>query len=225
VTLHHACTAFVDEEDCVGVCDLPEWVAVQDLIDAASDAICILSGTLISGRCQITVRPRNDAAWCGTVRYLGDGIRLPGYDPEPINVKVDGITLTAGTDYRMVDGALYRVEGYWPGSQNVMTASTEVGTFEITYAFGMEPPLYAKMACIELVKEAAIDLNGERSRLPDGTVSATLDGLNIDIDPRSGDLGLSALNRLMSVFAPDSPRGTAVWSPELMDGWVLSQVS
>jgi hypothetical protein len=226
VTLYHACQPFITVDDIECACDLPAWVTQQDLIDAATDAITILSGGLISGRCQITVRPRNENAWCGTNTYLGEAIRLPGFMPEVTAVRVDGVLLVEDVDYKLVNGnELYRIDNYWPGSQYALRADTEEGTFSITYEFGMVPPLYAKIAVVELVCESAKKLSTGNSRLPDKAIQATMDGVTIELDPRAGDLGLEAVGQVMAIFAPDGPGGTAVWTPELMSGWTLLQVS
>jgi hypothetical protein len=228
MALAHACTAFIEVEDLEGVCDLPPWVTHQDLIDAASDVICVLSGGLISGRCSITVRPRSDMSWCGVTTYTGAAIILPGYRPTVTSVKVDGVSLTAGVGYRVVNGnEVWRIDGYWPGSQTLQ-ADTETGTFSITYSFGMEPPLYAKLAAHELVARAALTLatpTGHPRGLPDGTIQVTADQVTMQIDPNAGDLGIQGLAQVMAVYAPDEPGGTAVWSPELMSGWTLDTVS
>ena len=86
--------AYACEAACTGkrsnsstcACDLDDlpW-SIDVLIDAATDALFLLSGGLVSGRCTTTVRPCSTggctcAGWgCACCEILG--INLPGFRP------------------------------------------------------------------------------------------------------------------------------------------------
>lgn len=239
MTLVFACEPAVTETEIFESncdCELEVLDATQDipgLIDAATDAIYHISGGLVSGRCTVTVRPCGDggcvcgygpACYCCVI----DGIPLKGFNPVVSQVKIDGVVVPS-TEYAMVNGRkLVRRDGAaWPGAKNPLLADTEDGTFSITYSFGMDHDFLAKQAVIEMVCEIALTLKGE-GRLPNGTVSATADGVQIVIGRLPGRqdveaVGLTWLGRFMAFYGETGQ--TTVLSPELNEGWTLNVVT
>jgi hypothetical protein len=231
----YACEAATTEAAVVTGCPcafdtLP--VSVPDLIDAASDALFILSGGLASGRCTTTVRPcSTGGCTCGDwscACCMIDGITLPGWAPQVTEVRIDGVVVDPA-DYAIANGnILARRDGRsWPLWQNPLLPDTANGTFSVTYRYGMPYDFMAQMAAVELVCEMAQTLAGGRGRLPKGTVSATADGVQIVIGRLPGvedisAVGLTWLGRFLAFYG--NVANPEVRSPELDGNWVLNRV-
>jgi hypothetical protein len=235
--LLYACTPVVtvDQVELSGCeCVLTDlMVPIPDLIDAATDALTLLTGGTLTGRCTTTVRPCSQG-WC----YCGmwpcqccdiSGIFLPGFDPVPTEVKIDGAVVPTA-DYVMVNGRkLARVDGApWPGNANMLIPDTQVGTFSITYTSGYVWDPLSQRAGVEMVCEMAKNLTGAPTRLPEGTMAATADGVSVQINRLPGQaeldaVGLTWLGRFLSLYG-NATTVTEVRSPELQEGWVLNVV-
>lgn len=225
--------ASIDDIQC-DCADIEDLTKLQ-LIAQASDMVAILTGGIIAGRCETTIRPCSDRS-CGAGRGCSccnlPGILLVGPEPNVTEVKVDGVVLTAGTDYKIVDDVyLVRTEPrHWPGCQDPLADDTEKGTFSVTYEHGLLP-LLAKETVIEIVCDFIQSRPGQQSRkaLPPNTRSANVAGVSIQFEPMMMEmkkrmLMLPKFIRLMSVYAPDGPNPAVVYSPELADGWVHHRV-
>jgi hypothetical protein len=223
--------ALVEEVGCR--CSLIDTViSVDDLIDAASDALYVLSGGVMSGVCETVYRPCADGGCvcgfditCCCCEIVG--IPLPQPRPVVTEVKIDGVVFE---DWAIVNGyKLVRTDGkYWPGAKNPLLPDTEVGTFSITVETGLAFNFDAQMAAIELVCEMATVLAGKSGQLPSGTVAATKDGVSIVAGRLPGQeeveaVGLTWLARFLGVYG--SRAIAEVRSPELNEGWVLHTVA
>ena len=117
---------------------------------------------------------------------------LPNYPvTEILEVLIDGVPVDP-SEYRLDQWSrLVRMRDadgertYWPSCQNIDANSTEEGTFEVTYAFGVNPP----QAGIEAAKELACQVFLACSRdgavtgdclLPAGTTRITRQGVTIE---------------------------------------------
>ena len=146
--------------------------------------------------------------------------------PEVDTVKIDGVEVT---EWAIVDGyKLVRTDGeMWPGSKNPLLPDTADDTFSITVTTGVDHTYSAKMAATELVCELAAATTGKATRLPAGTVSATMDGVSVQVGRLPGQeeieaVGLTWLSRFMAVWGQTNV--AEVRSPELDDGWTLTTV-
>jgi hypothetical protein len=236
--LSYACTPAVtsDQVELGGCgCSLDDlMVPITDLIDAASDALYLLSGGVMSGRCTTTLRPCSEGhCVCGMWPCQCcdiAGIRLSGYQPVVTEIKIDGAVVPPA-DYVMVNGAkVARVDGaVWPGDKNPLLPDTEPNTFSITVESGHPWGMLSQQAATELVCEMAQTLAGGPTRLPQGTMAATTDGVSVQINRLPGQaeldaVGLTWLGRFLSLYG-NAAMVTQIRSPELDDGWVLNVVT
>jgi len=234
--LEVACEPFIEREDVTCDCDAFDDDEIDELIDQASDLIAILTGGKITGGCTKTVRPVADTA-CSPFaeRPLSASNRkqilLFGPNPTVTEVKIDGVVLNP-TEYVMVnDVYLTRVDGVWPGNKNPLLPDTNDNTFSITYQVGHLPKL-AKMAAAELVCDwVKSDVRvGFNRALPHGARSVSMAGVNIVLEQtleeiRRRSILLPSMVRLLTGYAPDAGQPSAVFSPEIENGWILHQVS
>lgn len=241
MALQFACSAAATADDVDTGCScnldgLP-W-GIQDLLDAASDALVQVSGGAVTGRCEATLRPCSDGGCaCGFGPYCHccsvEGIPLIGYiNPVVTEVKIDG-ELIAEDLYKLVvvNGTapkLVRTDGtYWPGAKNPLRPDTEDGTFSVTLTHGSDFGFIGKMAAVELVCEMALVLGAGTGRLPPGTVAATMDNVQVVVGRLPGRqdveaVGLSWLARFMDLGGAASQAAT-VYTPEMSEGWTLIQ--
>ena len=236
MTLMYACSQATDATsveltDCE--CDLDALeVDLDDLIDAASDALFIASGGIVTGRCTQTYRPCADFdCYCPINAYCGcscdaSGIPLPGVAVSVEEVKIDGVPFT---EWMLINGTvLARTDGgYWPASQNLRYDDDQADTFSITVESGLDWTLGAKMAANELVCEFAKLISGRTTSLPAGTVSAAMDGVVVQVNRLPGQseieaVGLTHLARFIGTFS--NRVVSEVRSPELLQGWELHTV-
>lgn len=142
--------------------------------------------------------------WNGTWYNLacnncpGDSCSCPGLDetllPGPVHsvteVKVDGVILTPGVDYRVDDyRKLVRLgSDPWPFCQNMNLADTEVGTWSVTAVYGEAVPMVGRVAVgelgLELVKYLMCD---DDCAIPRGTIDISRQGVSMTI-ANMGDL-------------------------------------
>lgn len=232
MTLMVACEALLVPEDIECECGNLTEAELTEMIDQASDIIAIITGGKVSGRCTDTVRPCNGSFSCGcAARSCGcspAGITLRGPFPTITSVKIDGL---AFIDYAIVDGSiLVRTDGPgWPGGQDITKPSTEPGTFEIVYEYGLETSTLAKRAAAEIVC-SFIRSGPQDTRKPHpNTRSMSIAGVTIGLDQMAQEIKRRAFMmpdviRLLTVYAPDGPTPAFVYSPELEDGWKLHTV-
>ena len=129
----------------------------------------------------------NDQYGCSLIPQ----IKLPGrnVDPDSIDVLVDG---TSFSEFALQDGyKLVRTDGNgWPCCQNLLKATTEVGTWQVTYDYGLDPPVGGKMAAAVLGSQLYLtipDAPGTKNiqtQLPKRVTSITRQGITLAvIDP------------------------------------------
>lgn len=106
---------------------------------------------------------------------------LPGPVLEIIEVKVDGIVLTGGVDYRLDDyRKLVRLNGQqWPICNDLNKADTETGTWSVTAVYGEPVPVLGQIAVGELACEFAKLIAGQPCALPSGVTEITRQGLSM----------------------------------------------
>jgi hypothetical protein len=136
--------------------------------------------------------------WNGTWYNLacnncpGDSCSCPGLDetmlPGPVSsvteVKVDGVVLTSGVDYRVDDyRKLVRLgSDPWPFCQNMNLADTEVGTWAVTAVYGEAVPIMGRMAVGELALELVkYIMCADDCAIPRGTVDISRQGVSMTI--------------------------------------------
>lgn len=231
-----ACQQLTTEERIVNFCScsvdglVDTDFTIDDIIDAASDAVFAATGGRVRGRCETTVRPCADRSCmcglpsdgCGCCRV--DSIPLAGSMIEVIEVQIDGVTL-GESEYGLLDGNhLVRVgtdRTNWPGCQYLSRPDGDVGTFSITYEHGILP-FVGVMAATELACELLMSLTGRTSRLDPRVVTAVMDSVTVDLDP-----SLIGMFEWTQKLVAQYPSGLEpiVWSPEIDDGWVNHRTS
>lgn len=119
-----------------------------------------------------------DDCSCTTV----SSVQLPVPTHAVTVVKVDGVTLVAGTDYRLDDGSLLvRLGGAsWPRCNDLNLPDTEVGTWSVTIQYGQPVPTLGAVAVGELGHELALMLAcDDGCRLPRQVQSVSRQGVNV----------------------------------------------
>lgn len=219
------------------------------VVDVASDLLWRLSGRKYPGTCTDTVRPcaRRSAggapgwwSWasptwgscscqspdvraCGCSRL--DAIRL-GVDYPVLSittVKVDGVTLVDGSDYRLDDSAwLTRIDGEgWPCCQDLTLADTELDTFSVEFSYGRVPSAPAVAAAKALACELYRLCATGTCNLPQRIRTISRQGVEVGfIDPMDflaeGKTGLYQVDLFLSAERHDAAhRGTVVVNPDV----------
>lgn len=222
--------------------DDPSDADVGLLIDAASDALTVLSGGAVFGRQTATFFPCRvlpDRCGCGCGCGL-NAIPLDGHDPVVTEVKIDGVALDAA-DYNLHsgrDGRWHLVReatdlqpNSWPSSQSMWRPDTEDDTFSVTYTYGQHLDWITEQAALELVCDFAAENVTKTNQIAPGATSANLGGVTVGFGTgytlaermerlQAGDLG-PAVTRFMSVYAPHGRRHSEVWAPEL-EPWKMT---
>lgn len=238
------CEAWATEADLCSPCDdydLDPILMAEKLL-IASDLLFQLSGNRYPGECSDTVRPTSCECAAG-VRHshrerptpppdvLCRGIRLGGSPLVSVtSVKIDGVALDP-SEYRIDDhdrlvrlrdsnGTLRR----WPCCQDITLDDDAVGTFEVTYVYGQDPPRGGVAAAAALACElflAAQPEAADRCRLSNRVLSVTRQGVTKQLrDPTllfpEGRTGLSEVdlwleaerysrrNRRASIVVPET---------------------
>lgn len=142
---------------------------------------------------------------------------------EVTEVKVDGIVV-APASYRVDDYRwLVRTDGTpWPACQNLALPSSQVGTFEVTYTFGVAPPAAGKQAAIQLACQLYSNCANLTCKIPDGAVRVTRQGVEYDRRMlkqwNQGGFwssGLTAVDVFLNAYNPGRlTRPAGVWSPD-----------
>lgn len=243
MTTQFACSSVITPAELACDCDLPASEATKTaIVEAAADMLAMLSDAPV-GRCVTAYRPCRDE-WCDweVCRCCGlKGIHLPGMRPEVTEVKIDG-TIVSASEYKVIitPARQYVLIRYnpttgaqvsWPRCQKVWLPVTAEGTFQITVEAGPEVTEIMKLAVAEIACDIAKALNGQDHELPDGVVSATMNGLTIDwrrfSDPTDQNTmtfaGLPWTQRYLTTMP--AKKMVQVLAPELDDGWSLFQVA
>jgi hypothetical protein len=234
MTLQVACESFIEFGDVTCDCGDTTEEEMQELIDSASDIIAIITGGKVAGRCTDIVRPCGGRSCsCGSSTLSGcgcvpiDGITLAGMDPTIEEILIDGDPFE---EYAIVDGTLLvRTDGAaWPGYQDITRPPDQAGTFQVEYSYGWVPGL-AKDAAAEIVC-SFIKSGPQDSRKPHpNTRSMSISGVQISLEQMADEIKRRAflmpfVSRLLTVYAPNGPTPTFVYSPELENGWTLHTV-
>ena len=206
----------------------------QDLLDenlqAATDVLYNLTGRRWAGECIDVIRPESACA-CKRPTEWGCSrlptIKLPGTPAYNVVVRLDGVQYHESDGLFRVDNdrELVRIDGDgWPCCQRMDLPTSEEGTFEISYSFGLGPPIggvraAAMYGCqLALAFDPAAISDG-RCRLPKRVTSITRQGTTVALlDPMSfikdGLTGLSDIDTwINSVRVGDSRRRSTVLIP------------
>lgn len=154
-----------------------------------------------------------------------DGTRelaLPGPVASVTAVKVDGATLVAGVDYRVVGNRLVRLGPEpWPVCQDMYAAATEPNTWEITYELGTSVPpggqIAAGILALEFFKASC---NDATCALPKRLQNITRQGVTVTLldnfeNLEKGQTGLWLVDSwVASVVKTPNPPGR-VYSPDI----------
>jgi hypothetical protein len=240
-----ACEVFATSDDFIASnCDCGQLTPdeITELLEDASDLLAEMSGGKITGRCQSTLRPCRDSVcgWWHTDRVpswssWGTWNCCCGVDTLPLRgpvasidlVTIDGIELPSG-DYKLVDRTkLVRTDGgIWPGCQDLSLDSSEDGTFAVTYTFGRRPPVFARLAAVELA--CALGRTPDpalRQKLPGGTTFAFHQGVQVGFATRAGAqkdvaIDLPFVQQFLVLYGADAATGNGLaYAPEMYDGW------
>lgn len=155
---------------------------------------------------NITCGSCSDGCSCTRVSEIA----LPGPVYAVTTVKVDGVTLTAGTDYRLDSNRfLVRLGGEsWPLCNDLNLADTEEGTWSVTYQVGQEIPPLGKLALGELTIEfAKMLICDDGCKLPKPIQSLSRQGVNLTfLDPnevfQAGRTGLYVADLFITTENP-----------------------
>ena len=141
-------------------------------------------------------------------------VLLPGPISSIDQVKVDGVVLTAGVDYRLDDWRkLIRLDGgIWPICNDLNLADSEVGTWSVTATWGTAVPTLGRLAVGELALQFIYACLGmDCCVLPQTVQQLTRQGVSIEfLDPQmvfeSNRIGLQMSDMFISTYNPDSLR-------------------
>jgi hypothetical protein len=150
-------------------------------------------------------------------------ITLGGYPvAEVTKVLVDGVEL---------DPSEYRVDDYrwlvrlpdangnqkgWPCCQNMLLPNTKVGTFEVTFTYGVPPPAAGVFAAATLACELAMGCTPslqKNCRLPRRVTNVARQGVSMVLLDPSGIRfieGLPEVHLFLNTYNPDKARRRAV---------------
>lgn len=175
--------------------------------------------TVFADRAGPTVELR-DGAWynlaCGTCPAGGCACSrlsealLPG-PVDVTEVKLDGLVLTPGVDYRVDDHRiLVRLGGeVWPSCQDMDLDDTEIGTWSVTGLYGEPLPMTGRVALGELATELIRACTGQSCALPRQVQSVARQGVDMTFVDLSGllDAGRTGLTRVDQFIAAFNPHG------------------
>lgn len=219
-------------------------VDLSSAILAASEQLFLLSGQKFSGPRAAIVRPTADALpspgmdilWRLPTARWGTYNRLPYNlmegaavaDSQRLNrirfpdiqtvtaVKLDGVLLTPGVDYRLDGEYLVRTADpanngprNWPTRQRLDLDDSQPGTFSVAYTFGYSPPQSGSNAAAELAGRMAL-----------GQVT---DLVNDSTLWQDGKTGLYWVDAFLNAVNPKGDRNPdSVWSPDIETGWAYN---
>lgn len=115
---------------------------------------------------------------------------------------------------------LVRVDGEcWPTCQNFSLASTEPGTFEVTYGFGRELPEALAIATAMLACEYGKSLTGGACALPAKMTRLSRQGVEVEVatpNPVEGESGIKAVDDVVAALNPSRRKSPPLlFSPDL----------
>lgn len=134
---------------------------------------------------------------------------LPGPVKSISTVKLNGVTLTAGTDYRLDDfRKLVRLGGHsWPACQDMTLADDHDNTWSVTAVLGQDVPTIGQWAVGELACEIIKGCLGEACAIPKNATSVSRQGVTIDFPTfaellQNGSLGLRWCDIFVATYNP-----------------------
>lgn len=234
----------VRDTDCACIAEGdPDDDVISDVIDSASDILCIASGGRVFGRATQVVLPCADYGCfvaCGCACGL-DGIPLPGPDPKVSGVYIDDELVPSnqyaihsfGVGYSLVR---YSADGTtppqpWPRHQEIWRRGQGDHTFRFTLTWGVHIDWVIQQAANELVCYILQDPQVRRQNtLPKGTTSLTQGGASISTAWRVRDQAVAKTKAgqvgpdtaaFMEIYAPAGQDQVAVDSPELRGAWTF----
>ena len=114
---------------------------------------------------------------------------LPGPIASIVEVKVDGVVLVNGLDYRVDDyRKVVRLGAMWPYCNDLNQPDTATGTWVITASYGEPVPTLGQLAVGEIACEFVKLLTGEECSLPNGITDLTRQGISMSFGNTSTDL-------------------------------------
>lgn len=114
---------------------------------------------------------------------------LPGPVVQINEVKVDGVVLVNGVDYRVDDyRKLVRLGDVWPFCNDLNKADTEVGTWSVNATYGEPVPMLGQLAVGEVACSFVDLLLGNDCALPAGITDLTRQGVSMSFANTSNDL-------------------------------------
>ncbi len=229
----------VDADDEIGFVDAmatiadgqTPWIAPADLrctaavaadatkaIAVASVLLHALSGYRVGTR-SVTVRPIRLGAGCSGLpatpgaQSYGSAREwpLPGPVHSVARVVLDGAALTT---WSLVGDSIYRTDTAWPSDQDLSRATTEKGTWAVTYIRGAEPDEAARQAVGELACELIKGWEGGDCRLPQRVTTITRQGVTVALtDPMDlfdkGRTGIAGVDLWLASVNPANLRRPA----------------
>lgn len=131
------------------------------------------------------------------------------------DVTVFGVPLTTD-EYYLGRNTLYRIGECFPCDDEC-----DVPPVQVTYTYGIDPPVLAKLALGELACEMLRALDGADCRLPSNAISVTRQGVTVDLgDPQTlfeqNRIGLPICDEFLRMANPDGLRQRSqVYSPDM----------
>jgi len=210
---------------------------VEELIDAASEALHLLSNSQFTGPCTTVYRPCHSASssaldWWGspTVPVRQDGAWLNlgpcgcgAWGPAgctcgcaalhlpvdyPVGVVVrEDGVVLAASAYRLAGRELHRVTGAWRCCQDLSLSDTEVGTWSVTITHGLDPPALGRLAARDLAAELVRACRGVECRLPARTTAVVRQGISYELDPAGLAEGAVGIYSVDLFLAAVNPEG------------------
>jgi hypothetical protein len=118
--------------------------------------------------------------------------------------------------YYLGRGVLYRIGQCFPCEQEC-----DIPPVEVTYSYGIDPPVLAKLALGELACELLSALSGADCRLPSNAISVTRQGVTVDLGSpevlfQQNRLGLPICDEFLRTANPNKlTQRSMVYSPDL----------
>jgi|SRR5882724_104626 len=219
--------------DLLGFAKAEETVDLNSVCIVASQLLYILSGRRYGIRTE-TLRPVAGQRNCGwgdlaRMQYIAtdwlwryrsnegapDSLQLKSPVQSITSVKVDGVVLPSSA-YQLYDNrSLVRLQDAsgislrWPIYQRLELPDTEVGSFSVTYSWGIPVPEAGKLAAQVFATELARYLNRDESAFSDRTISVTRQGVSQALDPTpflQGTTGLFFVDAFLKTVNPHGAR-------------------
>jgi len=148
-------------------------------------------------------------------------VQLHGGASAVSEVKVDGVSLVQGEDYRLDPGGrLVRLGGTgWPLCQNLNADDDQEGTWSVTYTVGAAVDAIGALAAGALAGQYVRACSGSDCDLPTTVTQIVRNGVTITMAPGAfpnGKTGLREVDAYIERWNPSGARGpiSTVWSPD-----------